>query len=304
MFTELSTTGLIAARGADAAAFLHSQVTSDIAGLQEPRTQYSGYCTPKGRLLATFLLWKVGDAVLLQLPLALREPIQTRLAKYVLRSKVMLTDVTAEYRLFGVSPEAARALPPFVDALPEQVHDVSVGGAGVCVTRLPLERYLVLARVADAPAVHAALAATARQAAPEAWTRLDIDAAIPEIGLATQEQFTPQMVNLDAIGGVSYTKGCYPGQEVVARTHYLGRLKQRMYPVRIAAARAGAAEPLFSDVFGEQASGTLVSAVSEGDAHCRALAVVQRAAADRPLHWSAPDGPPVTLLPLPYDLPE
>src|SRR5688572_25486580 len=100
MFIELSTTGLIAARGADAAAFLHSQVTSDIAGLAAPATQYSGHCTPKGRLLATFLLWRLGDAILLQLPLALREPVQSRLAKYVLRSKVTLNDATAEYRLF------------------------------------------------------------------------------------------------------------------------------------------------------------------------------------------------------------
>ena len=240
MFTELSTTGLIAARGADAAAFLHSQVTSDIAGLAQPMTQYSGYCTPKGRLLATFLLWKVGDAILLQLPLALREAVQARLAKYVLRSKVTLTDMSAEYRLFGVSGEAAvRTLLPFVASLPERLHEVSVG-SGVCITRLPLDRYLVLAAAAHATALRDAVAADGMQDSPDAWTRLDIDAAIPEITPATQEQFTPQMVNLDAIGGVSYTKGCYPGQEVVARSHYLGRLKQRMYPVRIAAARAAA----------------------------------------------------------------
>jgi len=304
MFTELSTTALIAARGADAAAFLHSQVTSDIASLEAPGTQYSGYCSPKGRLLATFLVWKLGDTILLQLPRALRESVQTRLAKYVLRAKVALTDASAEYRLFGVSREAGeRTLLPFVSVLPQKPHEVSAG-ASLYVTRLPLERYLVLASTADATALHAALVAGAREAPPETWSRLDIEAAIPEITPPTQEQFTPQMVNLDAIGGVSYTKGCYPGQEVVARTHYLGRIKQRMHPVRIAAPLAAPGDSLFSDVFGEQASGTLVSAVGDNDTECRALAVVQRAAADSALHWSTPDGPAVTLLPLPYDLPE
>ena len=305
MFAELSTQSLIAARGPDAAAFLHSQVTSDVVGLDPLRTQYSGYCSPKGRLLATFLVWRLHDEIVLQLPAELREGIQTRLSKYVLRSKVALTDATPEYRLFGVwGSTVQQALLAFVSRLPAHAHEVVVDG-GVYVTRLPLERYVVLAPAAASAALRGALEQHATDQGPQAWTRLDIEAAIPQITPATQEQFIPQMLNLDALGAVSYSKGCYPGQEIVARTRYLGRVKQRLHPVRIAAPDAAAGDSLYSTAFGpDQASGTLVSAVAEGATQSHALAVVQNSAVESDLHWKSPDGPQVSVTPLPYALPD
>lgn len=301
-FSELTGTGLIAVRGADAAAFLQSQLTSDIASM--PPTQYSGYCSPKGRLLATFLVWRCDDEFLLQLPQALRESLQARLTKYVLRAQVKIT--AAPQRLFGVwGSDAARALSPLTGRLPECNHELLHSG-GLCMTRLPVDRYLVLVPAERAEAVRASLHATADAQAESAWAALDIEAGVPVITETTQDQYVPQMVNLDLIGAVSYTKGCYPGQEIVARTHYLGRLKQRMYRVSVPGpVDPVPGDPLFSATFGtEQASGALLNVAAVGFARHDALAVIQTASVGAsPVHWKSPDGTAVEFQPLPYAIP-
>ncbi|HYC46927.1 MAG TPA: folate-binding protein [Burkholderiales bacterium] len=303
MFSELSTAGLIGVRGPDAAAFLQAQLTSDVAALPMLHTQYSGYCSPKGRVLATFIVWNLPDAILLQLPAELREPIQIRLKKYVLRAKVELSDATAAYRLFGVW-HALERLHDLAPDLPKAMHEVTSDDE-VFVARVPGERFLVLTAAGQAPRVRAVLSRESPEEPPEAWMRLDIAAAIPVITAQTHDAFIPQMLNLDALGAVSYSKGCYPGQEIVARTRYLGRLKQRLYPVRIASRSVSAGDTLYSAVFGaEQATGTVVNAVAESAESSRALAVIQTAAAGAELHWKSLDGPPVQLEPLPYTLPQ
>jgi tRNA-modifying protein YgfZ len=305
MFSELRSAGLIAVDGADAGAFLHAQLTSDIAGLPRLRTQYSGYCSPKGRLLATFLVWRTDDTFFLQLPTSLYQDVQSRLSKYVLRSKVKLADATADYRLFGVwgsdAPDALAGIPEIV---PEALHDL-VAARDCYVTRLAAGRFVIVVPAEGADAARAVLAPRALELPENAWARLEIESGIPVITRETQEQFVPQMVNLDLIGAVSYAKGCYPGQEIVARMHYLGRLKQRMYRVHIASAIAPAAgEPLFSDAFGrDQASGTIVNAASTENGH-DALAVIQMSAIAGAVHWKSPDGPAAELKPLPYSVPD
>ena len=156
----------------------------------------------------------------------MRESIQARLSKYVLRAQSRC-DATARHALFGIAG-CRRASAPRRAALPDRPHDV-VTADGVGITRLPVDRYLVLGRPNRADAVRAGLNQYARREDESCWSRLDIEAGIAVITGETQEEFVPQMVNLDLIGGVSYTKGCYPGQEIVARMHYLGQLKQRLY---------------------------------------------------------------------------
>src|SRR5688500_1735051 len=144
-YSELDDIGVIAAQGPDAAAFLHAQLTSDVAGLAEGQTQYSGYCSAKGRLLATFLLWREKDGYLLLLPRRSREPIQTRLSKYVLRSKVTLTDATPALSLFGVwGSDASKAVSLVAGAAPEQPHECAAADAASA-AHLPVARYLVIA---------------------------------------------------------------------------------------------------------------------------------------------------------------
>ena len=146
-------------------------------------------------------------------------------------------------------------------------------------------------------------ALSTRLAQPEiSWSTLDIEAGIPVITRETQEEYVPQMVNLDLIGGVSYSKGCYPGQEIVARTHYLGRLKQRMYRVRLADENPRTGDPLYSAEFGrDQSSGTILNAAPTSRGAHEALAVIQKSsAATATLHWKALDGPAIEILSLPY----
>jgi len=304
-FSELGSTGLIAARGVDAAGFLHAQLTSDIAGLPAFQAQYSGYCSPKGRLLATFLVWRAEDEFLLQLPEALCASVLSRLAKYVLRAQVRLSEASSEYRLFGVAGSAAQsAVEALAGTAPLRMHEI-VSSRGYRVTRLSASRFVVLAAAQDAAAIRAALAARAEAKSESAWALLDIEAGVPAITPATQDQYVPQMVNLDLIGAVSYTKGCYPGQEIVARTHYLGRLKQRMYRIHAPAALLPG-DALYSAAFGaEQASGAVLAAAPAEGSGYEALAVIQTTAvASGPVTWKSPDGPAVELKPLPYSIPE
>jgi len=161
---------------------------------------------------------------------------------------------------------------------------------GVTVIHLPTQRYLVVMP-------------RERAQAPDdagAWMALDIAAGIPFIMLATQEEFVPQMVNLDLIGGLSYTKGCYPGQEIVARTHYLGRLKQRMYRARVDGS-AAAGDKLYCADLGDQASGMIVAGAPAADGRHDVLAVLQTAnARTAQYHLGSLQGPPLELAALPY----
>ena len=286
----LSQWSLLRFSGPDAQSFLHGQLTCDVVALNSGASTYGGYCTPKGRLLATFLLWADAGGYTMLLPAALAEPIRKRLAMYILRAKVTAEDLTPTQACVGVAgPDAGQQLAAWGGALPERLHGVLVRD-GVTVIHLPTQRYLVVMP-------------RERAQAPDdagAWMALDIAAGIPFIMLATQEEFVPQMVNLDLIGGLSYTKGCYPGQEIVARTHYLGRLKQRMYRARVDGS-AAAGDKLYCADLGDQASGMIVAGAPAADGRHDVLAVLQTAnARTAQYHLCSPQGPPLELAALPY----
>ena len=139
---------------------------------------------------------------------------------------------------------------------------------------------------------------------PQHWDWLDIRAGIPVVGPATQEAFVPQMANLDLIGGVSFTKGCYPGQEIVARMHYRGTLKQRMYLANVGGTQLPQpGDKLFSPEFGEQACGTIVNGAPSPEGGQDVLAVIQIASAEKgAVHWKSPNGPALKFMQLPYPL--
>jgi tRNA-modifying protein YgfZ len=305
MYCELRDAGLISVSGPDAAAFLHAQLTSDVTGIEGERIQYSGYCSPKGRLIATLLLWRTADEILLQLPAPSAESLRPRLAKYVLRSRVTLSDAKARFRLYGIAgPEASSVAETLAGGAPHLDQEI-VSRGGFAIARLSARRYLVLAPASDASAVERTMGVA--PLAPIDWARMDIEDGVPWITPDTAERFVPQMVNLDLLGGVSFAKGCYPGQEIVARTHYLGRVKQRMYRLSIpAGSQPRVSDSLFSPRFGaEQACGTLIDVAADGQGAHEALAVVQtESARDEVVRWNDPAGPEVAYLPLPYSLPD
>ncbi|MGH8662430.1 MAG: YgfZ/GcvT domain-containing protein [Burkholderiales bacterium] len=299
---ELVHLGLIRFSGAEAQTFLHNQLTCDVAALESGKSTYGSYCNPKGRVLATFLLWRVGEEFFMQLPSPLREPVQKLLSKFILRAKVKAVDATPEWGLIGVAGEDAAALVQrAVGGVAKSVHEVAQT-PDATVIKLPGERYEIAAAQGKAQTIPGALASVAEKAGPDHWDWLDIRAGVPVILPATQEAFVPQMLNLDLIGGVSLSKGCYPGQEIVARMHHRGTLKQRMYLANIAGSdlpRPG--DKLYSPGLGEQACGTIVNAARSPEGGCDVLAVIQIASAEKgDVHWKAPGGPALKLLPLPY----
>jgi folate-binding protein YgfZ len=293
--------GLIAFCGEDAQIFLQGQLSCDVNAVTAARSSYGGYCTPQGRVLATFLLWRMDDRFFMQLPVALCEPIRKRLAIFILRSKVKAQDVTRDWTAFGVTGEGSAArIERAFGSVPAADHHV-VHVAGVTIIRLPVERFELIVPADRAQQAQDSLAPVC-PADASLWDYLDIRAGIPVITPPVQGEFVPQMLNLDLIGAVSFSKGCYPGQEIIARTHYRGQVKQRLYFVRMASGSAlQAGDKLYSPGTGEQACGLIVNATPSPAGGYEALAVIHTSSAEAGIiRWGSRDGPRLAVEPLRY----
>lgn len=251
---DLSHLGLLEIGGADAVTFLQGQVTNDVKLLLGNNAQHnahlSAYCNPKGRMLALFLAFahhnnQLGNHLHLQLNRELLEPIMKRLKMYVMRSKVDIKDVSDSIIKFGIDgPEAAQILPPSLAKIPAEDYEL-VTLENATILKLPTiaghKRYEIFTDVANAPLIWDALKNSCTVVEKPHWDWLDIQAGIPDVTLNTQEQFVPQMLNLDILNGINFKKGCYTGQEIVARTHYLGSVKRRTYLAELASGAAPSA---------------------------------------------------------------
>jgi len=242
---RLSRYGLLSVTGADARAFLHAQLTNDIEHLASDRWALAGWCSAKGRLLASFIVIASPQGFLLQLARDLAEPVAKRLGMFVLRSKVKLTDESDTWVQHGVW-DADIAGP-----------EVAWNG-DIATVRVGQRRYLQLGP--------AALLREAPNADEVQWTLQEIRAGRPLITRATQDQFVPQMVNFEALGAVDFQKGCYPGQEIVARAQYRGQVKRRMVHARAPAGVALAP--------GQEFNGGTVVDVAPAEGGAELLAVV------------------------------
>jgi len=289
----LSHLGLIRARGADAASFLQSQLTSDIAQLDAGTAGLAGYCSAKGRLLASFIAWRSApDEFMLACSADLLAPTLKRLSMFVLRAKCKLDDATAAFSLHGIA-----------GALPGRPQPLAVWGRSQADAlqwlRLPdaagVLRHLRIAPIDSPPPEGPALAL-------DTWRWLEVQSGVPLIEAATVEQFVPQMVNLELVGGVSFSKGCYPGQEVVARSQYRGTLKRRMALFDVDAA-AHAGQEVFHDGDAGQPAGMIVNTASAPSGGASALAEVKLTAlAAGHLHLGSATGPRLKPGTLPYAL--
>ncbi|MGH7186092.1 MAG: YgfZ/GcvT domain-containing protein [Terriglobales bacterium] len=301
---ELSHNALIGVSGDDAIAFLHGQFTNDVESLPVGGAQWNGWCTAKGRLLATFLLMRRADGFLMMLPAEIAEPVRKRLQMFVLRSKVKLEDAGTKWKRFGLAGPGGEAIvAKFWGRAPESMNSVARDDAEA--TAMGAGCFVVLAPLGSAPDVWEALAAPATMADAAAWDRTLIRAGIATIVAATQEAFVPQMVNYELIGGVNFKKGCYPGQEIVARMHYRGGLKRRMALAHVGGADAPRpGDALFSTAFGEQAAGEFANVAPAQDGGFDALVVAQlESLARKDLRWKSPQGPAVEIRELPYLVP-
>lgn len=292
--------GLIQAVGEDAESFLHNLLTNDIKGLSPDGVQRAGFCTPKGRLLADFLVWREADGLFLQLSADILPGILKKLSMYVLRSKAKLADATAEHIVIGLSGPNADTLLAEIGAIPPAPMRTVHFPAGT-VIGLAEHRFQLVIRSTEVAAVWQQLAARARPVGVAAWQWLDIAAGIPHISMPTQEQFVPQMINFELIGGVGFKKGCYPGQEIVARTEYLGKIKKRMVRARLAEGAVVVGDFVYAPETGEQACGSVVTTAPSPSGGTELLVVLPSSAAKAgEIHLRAPDGPRLSLLELPY----
>lgn len=303
---DLSHLGLLRVSGTDAATFLQAQFTNDAGAVNAGRSQLSAYLSPKGRILSVFRLLVADEGYLLCMPKAVLEPTLQRLRLYVLRAHVTLEQVDTRLATIGVSgPRAAALVRAALGDAPTTIDEVCQAGGciAVCLPG-PERRIQLIGAVSDTIRAWRHLTREARPAGYPCWRWLDIAAGLPTVLPATVDSLIPQSVNLDLIGGVSFTKGCYPGQEVVARLHYRGGLKSRMILASVAAAQCPqAGDPVYAPSYGSQRAGQIVDAAAAPDGDWAVLAVVPLAdMASGELRLGAGDGPTLRPRPLPYEV--
>ena len=278
VISDLSHYGLISVDGDDASDFLQGQLTNDVRNISEQHSQLSAYCTHKGRMLANFRVFKRDNSFYLSLPLSLLEPTLKRISMFILMSKVSIKNSSNALVRFGISgPTADEHLSSLISSLPKEVDD-AVQADGYTVIKVPglHPRYEIYGELAPMQKLWDNLDVHAAPAGAGAWEMLDIQAGIPTIYPETSEAFVPQMTNMQFINGVNFQKGCYTGQEVVARMQYLGKLKRRMFHVKVETNDlVSPGDKLFSaDCTSAQGAGQIVSAQQDPDGGYRALAVI------------------------------
>jgi folate-binding protein YgfZ len=233
--------------------------------------------------------------------------VQKRLQMFILRAKARLADASDTVVALGLAgPAAAAALAPWFPALPSAPYGVVHADAGTLIRLQDADevpRFQWLATPEMAQQAWPQLVQTLQPAGAAAWRLLDIRAAIPLVVHATQEQFVPQMINFEVLGGVNFRKGCYPGQEIVARSQYLGKLKRRMFPAVVKATAVAPGAEVYASTDAAQPCGQIVNAEASGDlTQCLVelkTAVLEEGAS---IHLGSADGPLLQIGALPYAL--
>lgn len=314
--TALTHMGLIRAQGADAVKFLHGQLSNDVALLGMSEARLAAFCSPKGRMLASFVLFKLAaDDVLLACSQDLLPATLKRLSMFVMRAQCKLSDASQQFTLWGLAGTAANQWadatqlgaatwakatlpdsPAAPSSLPTPVTFVRLPGAGTGPQAVP--RLLAcVPSVEGAPLVN--------WAAPELtlaqWQLLGVRSGVVMVSQPVADAFVPQMLNYESVGGVNFKKGCYPGQEVVARSQYRGTLKRRAYPVHCdAPLQVG--QDIFHSSDAEQPCGTVAAAAPSATGYEAIVSMQVTATESGVLTAGHPTGPTLTVLPLPYTL--
>jgi hypothetical protein len=293
---RLTDWGVIRAQGRDAATFLQGQLTNDVVGLAAGTAALAGYCSPKGRLLASFVVWSPGaDEYLLACSADLLAPTLKRLSMFVLRAQCKLSDASAEWSLWGLAGDAAGCAAVWSVASDPAGQTIQLPPAGGVPRALRCQP-------SDAPAPPgAALDASV-------WRWLEVHSGVVRVVASTVEQFVPQMVNFELVGGVSFKKGCYPGQEVVARSQYRGTLKRRALLLALppgTAATLQEGQEVFHDADPDQPAGMVALAARHPSGEQIGLVEVKLAMTQQggQFRLGSADGPAMQPRALPYALP-
>jgi folate-binding protein YgfZ len=279
---DLSHYGLIKIAGDDAGKFLHAQFTNDVLALQSGQSQLNGWCSPKGRLLVTFWLWRLGEVYYILLLKSLQPAIQKRLGMFILRSKVTLEDASISTVRIGLVQVPAALETEHTHAADDRLGSwipalgrVTKNDRGILV-RLSQSRTALIISPANAEAVWQELCKESPPLTANEWDLAGINEGVLEVVPDTQDSYVPQMANFELVGGVSFKKGCYPGQEIVARTQYRGILKRRTAKVShhsSVALKPGT--PVYSPQFPDQSVGSVALSARCSEGKVVSLVVVQ-----------------------------
>jgi tRNA-modifying protein YgfZ len=305
---DLSHLRLTSISGEDAEGFLQGQFTNDIRAVSQEHHQMSGYCTPKGRMLANFRICSNTGQYILQTPTDTQPALIKRLSMFVLRSNVTIEDVSNNRIAIGIAGECCQELlkshfrtVPFE---PGQATEEN----GVSLLRLPgpSPRYMLVGQPSQITAIWEDCLPRASATNHELWTLLDIRSGIPTVYADTAESFVPQMVNMQMVDGVSFDKGCYVGQEIVARMKYLGTLKRRMYLARVDAKKQPLpGDEIYSPLDAEsgQGHGNVVMSARSGQGCYETLAVLNSSSHENGnLHLESETGPALEFSAMPYQI--
>ena len=309
MLFDLSGRGLIKVSGEDAESFLQNQLSNDIKNVTETAHQASAWCSPKGRIIVTFQIFKRADCFYLSFSADLLEHVIKKLRMYVMMSKVVLEDVTESVIHFGYAGELQKIVTdaPSVSGQMIQHDNLSILRIAGDTPRYEAFSDILVSDdgdnvdgINDAKQLWEQCAENAKTINNNGWDYLNILAGLPDISEASSEAWIPQMVNYIAIGGVDFKKGCYPGQEVVARLNYLGKTKRRMYRLQIDTDQLpDINESITSD--SDKAAGKILNVAINPAGKVEALAILKIAEADKTLMLS---NNTVEILELPYSLDE
>jgi tRNA-modifying protein YgfZ len=280
VIAALSQFAIVRVSGADAKSFLSNQLTNDIDLVDDNTAQYSAWCTHKGRVVASFIVCLYDDDYLLLVDREMAPDVIGRMEMYILNSQVSLSldDNMVAMGLYG--PDAESFLDKADIKYPSEIYSALMHNKTRILRTFGLApRFLFIGDWRDMMPIWDSLNVNCAQIGANAWSLISIRAGIPNITTSTSELFTPHMLNMPDIPMVSFTKGCYPGQEVVARTQYLGKSKRKMYHITINTSDLPepGAELVHS---GGKSAGTVVQVSLNGDDKVEALAVLNQAAID------------------------
>lgn len=302
---DLSHDGLISVHGADAEQLLQGQLTNDVRQLADGRSQLAGICTHQGRMLALFRLFRHGDSIYLRLPRSMLEAVIGRLQMFVLMSDATVEDSSDTFARFGLmGPTAENELTNALGHAPAAVDSV-LEGDGITAIRVPAmeghQRYELYGSLDAMKTLWEKLNVNAAPVGPYGWALAEVLAGMPNVYPETAETFIPQMTNLQAINGISFDKGCYSGQEVIARMQYRGELKRRMFVFRASGQVVSPGTEVFA-AGKASAAGKVVASACHPDGDLAGLVVMQLSQQEAALSLGSEDGPGIRLMPPPYAL--
>ena len=263
-YFELPRFALIEVTGKDAFAFLHGQIAGDLNDLDHRGWMFSAWCQANGRVICTFILFRKNHAFFLLLPAAMKDKVIRRLSRFVLRSQVGIRDATADHIMMGLQDI--------------NIRNTDLFGSCKCTGKMlaaetcnvlelwgPLPRSIVICRQDNLHLMMEKIHMLCKPGEPAGWGLLDIETGIPWITEPTSESFLPQMLNLEEMQGLSYGKGCYPGQEVIARLHYRGALTRKLFLGT--GGRPGASIPVPGTGLEQPDTGTRIGDVIDAERH-------------------------------------